>query len=399
MSNDKLVVIYAEVFSSNLGDGVIAETLELLLHGTGQGVVVRKMDMSGRPDFRVSRLTSKATRRGLSRMPWLSPPKRNFLRWLVRIVRERDVDRLPEDTSLVVFGGGQLLMDNHLRFPLDLLRLAIRVRARNVPLAIHACGVGGQWSPTARWLVRYSVRIGKPVSISVRDTQSRERLCEILDGVEHVPITRTIDPGVWAGDIVETVRADVSDRCIGLAVMDPHKISNVRPKGSALPARHEVLEFWVALARLINHRGWVPVFFTNGAPGDELFTTEVVTRLSTEWTGEPFWERAGAPTSPAELTVTVGSFTGVIAFRLHAAIVSFSQGVPAISINWDSKVASFNEAVGRSRWTVQLDELCSQLVFKRLEMAIDEGVKADALEAAKGNIKRATELLIARPLR
>jgi polysaccharide pyruvyl transferase WcaK-like protein len=143
----KQVVIAGETWSSNLGDGVIAESMQFLIQKLKPELHVSYLDISGR---RISTPHSSESRSFVSQFSQKIKPL-NFLRiiskhQLVKSQRKSDWHSQISNSDLVIIGGGQLLMDNNLDFPLKISTISKIAYSLGKNVHFVACGVGKKWS-------------------------------------------------------------------------------------------------------------------------------------------------------------------------------------------------------------------------------------------------------------
>ena len=81
--------------------------------------------------------------------------------------------------DLVLIGGGQLLMDNDLSFPLKVAELVRIARDLDKHVAFYACGVGREWSWLGSRLFEGALLNPSVSWVSVRDHGSRDLVCSI----------------------------------------------------------------------------------------------------------------------------------------------------------------------------------------------------------------------------
>ena len=398
-SETNKIVLCGEGLSSNLGDGVIADCLEFLIQRLGSETEIVRLDLSGRirqvnPAKPVSDQREKIKRLAAIKFPKLI----NLVRWAKKRSFTGFGQLVTSDTTMLVIGGGQLLMDNNWRFPLDLAALAFDAHRKKIPIAFHACGVGESWSWVGKALIRAIFARCDVRYVSVRDVESASRLKQLLKGIDSMHVEATIDPAVWASEVYGLNRStNVKPSCaltVGLGIMSNLKIPAATAGGGKIYPRSELANFWVDLALSLRRKGFSVALFTNGAQEDEFFADEISEKLEKIAPHGSFWKRKTVVTEPCELARQIGDFDGIIAHRLHASIIAFSQGVPAVSLEWDSKVRSFSKAVGRSRWVISATELTSAYAADLVEEAIKTGVCQTSIENVKQSTLVATERLL-----
>ena len=151
----KRIAIAGEIYSSNVGDQAIHACLVYLLKKADPSIEIIPLDISGRTGRAASTVPIRPNQRIalLQSQPGLQPffPALNLVYDLIQRRRRTAVWKpVLSIANLLVIGGGQLLMDNSLGFPLKLASLTKGTRSLKVPYTITACGVGKSWSPAAR---------------------------------------------------------------------------------------------------------------------------------------------------------------------------------------------------------------------------------------------------------
>jgi len=126
------VLIIGEIYSENLGDGAIAEANKFLIEKYCNSKA-RYLDMSNRKDFNIYEINQNESNT-FSILNYIKKLNKFFMRnsayssiVFLTILQFKEkkkiIDNLKlslEDVDLVIIGGGQLLMDNHLSFPVRL---------------------------------------------------------------------------------------------------------------------------------------------------------------------------------------------------------------------------------------------------------------------------------------
>lgn len=365
-------------YSSNLGDGVIAECLEHALRQADPAVEVTAIDLAGRRAFGDGLNRSRArVLTVLGRVP--QPLRRLLVRLLLESLVRLKLQPLWRQQlagcDAVILGGGQLFADTDLNFPVK-IRACLRLVARaGLPAAVHGVGIGGGWSGSGRRMLRAAVANARVRAFAVRDAASQERARREFAGVLDCPVTLCPDPAVLVHEAygVPLHRPGAAQR-IGLCVAHPGVLSLHADAG---PAAVPVADFYLGMVRVLAGRGLHPVCFTNGAGEDETFLREdLVPRLGQSGLLDRV-TIARRPAVPRELVALIGGLDAVVAHRLHASIIAYGLQVPHVGLNWDSKVRSFFAEVGRSAFVVEPEDAVPDTVLVRLDRAIAEGIDPD----------------------
>ncbi|WP_349605760.1 polysaccharide pyruvyl transferase family protein [Cupriavidus sp. DF5525] len=357
----KHVVICAVPFSDNLGDAVIAETLGFLIRQTLPGCRISYLDIAGRTQLGESSLKKGRLMRVFSRLPgWARIPALTLAIWMKyrRLWRARWKQQLA-DADVVVIGGGQLLCDVDLNFPLKLYLLA-QCLGKNATVALVSVGVAGSWSKVGRYLLSKFIKQATPQFISVRDENSRRNLVRVAGGtcsdVTIIPDPAILSSALYADKGLEK-RWDV-----GICVSDVESL-NYNADLATVSEQGRGMGMFVELVTKLRRSGQSVVLFTNGAEEDNIAATSVCDRLGVG--GVDFI----LPRSPAELVSIIAGCQSMVGHRMHANIIAFSFGVPSVGIVWDTKVASFFRLSGRGdfavRQTACADDLIERLAYAR----------------------------------
>ncbi|WP_167767041.1 polysaccharide pyruvyl transferase family protein [Jannaschia formosa] len=325
-------------YSPNLGDGVIAECLGHGLRARRPGVEVTHVDIAGRQDF--GHVTIRGRRLMLAALHLLPQALRQPLaeRKLNRIVDGVAPEwRAAARADLAVIGGGQVLSDANLNFPVKIGRAARMIAEAGTPVAIHAAGVSRNWTPRGRDLFQALAACDLRL-VGTRDAASAEAWSAQFEGGPAPEIV--LDPGLLAADCYGPVAAEVG--LVGLCVTDfallGHHADGVVAGGQ------DGVRFYERVARALIASGRKVRLFTNGAAEDRAARVRVVSALG------DVADRLDLPPDaerPAELVAQVAGCEVVVAHRLHACIVAYSYGRGIVGLGWDRKLQSFFETVGR----------------------------------------------------
>lgn len=275
-----------------------------------------------------------------------------------------------DDADVVLIGGGQLLMDNALDFPLKVSAVSRIAHSLGKPAHIVSCGVGKKWSLFASRLFRNVLAASG--SVSTRDTLSVERLQQFAPGTT---VALSADPALWSACVYgQAERAD--QPVAGLGIINLELIN----RHSHFRLSHnDLVDFWVEIARGLLTRNVTFELFTNGSPDDHEIAQQVrraiETRLSISC---PLVNR---PATPNQLARIISGYRAIIASRLHAHIVATSYRIPSIALVWDEKVRTFFKDTGREELAIQdFSADSANMVVARLCDVMDGRVRMEILD-------------------
>lgn len=385
------ILLFNVKYSPNLGDGLLAECLEREICAQWPQARVESVDMAGRSAYRPGRTVRASMLAGLNACPGVVRQSvvrvvlgAQLRRRLIPLWRERLAD-----ADAVVLGGGNLLSDADLNFPLKIDAALGEARAFGLPIGVFAIGVADNWSAHGGRLFRRALGGKPPFHASVRDEKSaavwRRRLAGAVAPPEVV-----CDPGLLASaHFAAAPRASGGPSAVGLGVMHPASLRYHADERLVSPARQR--EWLLRLAARCLAEGWELRLFTNGSPEDEAYLRQVAPALRTL----PCGERASvAPRfeTPADLARFISGLDLMFAHRLHANILAYSYAVPQVGFTWDSKLQSFANAVGRGEFmaTMGVDpvEETAKLGARTLREGVDSVAHRRVLAGARADVGR-----------
>lgn len=385
-------------YSPNLGDGVIAECLEMQLGKRLPGAEILSLDIGGRDDFGSGGSiigTKFSLMDKVARLPWfMQQPIRSLLVPLA--VRKKYAARWREpmqQADAIIIGGGQLLMDVELYFPYRIATAVLQSR-RHTPLFVYGVGVSRSWSRRGLSLLNQTFAHARLTYAAVRDRQSQRYWS--LNFAEDTPVL-TRDPALLArqryGEIPKAAAAS-GRKTIALGVSNPSDLRQHAEEPNAMAGASEV--FYLELIERLARHGFDITLFTNG--NDHGYLERVVARLD----GLPAQVRPHVTVLPRalrpdELIAQVARADALIAHRLHANIIAYAYGIPHIGLAWDKKLQGFFESIGRQDYLVRSADSDANIVVEKLQKTLAEGIDtnthARVIAETEAGINRLAEIL------
>lgn len=129
----------------------------------------------------------------------------------------------------------------------------------------------------------------------------------------------------------------------------------------------------------LDKKGYSWEFFTNGLPADKELKSVINQYLIQE--GESCYIKI--PKTGGELVSTISRYKGIIAARLHASIIAFSLGIPAIGLVWNQKSVFFGTEIGHSERFIPHENFFAPYIVDRLEQALVEGYSEECTKYIK----------------
>lgn len=358
----KIVLVNVK-FSTNLGDGIIAECLEHALKQRLPGIEVVNCDLAGRAGYGdYDGLLRSLTIGVLPKMP---PRIREsvYPRLFELMVRRKlmpGYQRAMENADVVLFGGGQLLADTDLNFPMKIAAAASIARNLNLPIAIHAVGVGERWSPEGRALFEEAFVGCNLIWTSVRDSLSQQRWRRNFNGAEISAPRLSLDPGLLGAAIYGFGSSDEKRRrnrpLIGLCVTNPATLELHRDVGdTTTPAPNE--DFYRDCVKAINRNEFDVLLFTDGAPDDVSFLRRCFPAPALKAFDEGQIRIAEISKTPNDLVSTIRDCDGIVSHRLHANVIAYSYCIPHVGLTTNRKLNEFFATTGREDFLLYPSEV------------------------------------------
>jgi polysaccharide pyruvyl transferase WcaK-like protein len=362
------VVTFNVKYSPNLGDGVIAECLEAELERRLPDVSIEALDLAGRTD-RDSPARSGRRVLALKALQMMPAFLRDVLvEAILRLQMRRKCQpawrEALRDADLAIVGGGQLIQDGDLNFPVKLSIMAAECKRNNVPIALFGLGVAESRSERGAALISSLLHADQLVFAGVRDGDSARRLRQRR--VKDVVVTP--DPGLLASHVwPSSVRRQRKRPVIGVGMTHPVILQH---HGEGKSDDTTIMDLYRSLIRRLLASGYDVTCFSNGAREDQTCLDRVVGSFR----GDDGLTRAPDCRTPRELAELVGSFDAIIAHRLHACILAYSYRVVHVGLSWDPKLAAFFANVGRSRYLVEFSDDAVQIMPELLAAARAETI-------------------------
>lgn len=345
------VAVFSEVYSENLGDGVIFDCMEEIFAPYGVHAVA--CDISGRSGWSSDATAPRDERRAHRRLAsWLLRRSRfmrrllNGVMWRLRKSRSRAFEQEIKLADAIIIGGGQLLTDRDWRFPPAILLILNLAKKHKKPIAIFGCGteiLGFRARRIYRKVLNYACYV------SVRDAVSRTVLEAIRPtGGAHIDVHP--DPvfalsGLPSGDASSQIDCE---RLLAFNVQPPSHFRQFAPELSGM-SDDEYVNFWLRLAAGALTHAERLLLICNGDREDFHFAHYLATKLRLRGLSVDVVPR---PTRPHEVIDQYRNVSRLVCTRMHAGIIAASLGVEVAPIVWDKKVDNVWEEFGTAAHVV-----------------------------------------------
>ncbi len=251
----------------------------------------------------------------------------------------------------VVIGGGNLLMDNFLNFPLLILRIVQQCERNATPVKLFSVGAGKEYSWLARNIVSRIVRSPAVGCVMCRDSHSFQ-LVSAAAGERHA---HKVKSGFDSALYLERDGAPrLTQDIVGLGVIAPSILKMLTPE-HPMSNRQYALAWWEGVVESLAARiGAAKIeLISNGSNLDNEFALELWARLAPKYPGISV---CADVRSPADLMAKIGGYRALAAYRMHAAVTAMALEVPVIGFEWDPKVLHMFTYCGKRESCISMAE-------------------------------------------
>ena len=331
----KKTLFIGEYASKNVGDGIIKLAIEKLCRD--HGVLADFKDFSGREAVRqqpgaATHVPEKPT---LKRRLLQSGSVNYGIAALFFMTRYKRIAAgyRPADYEQVVIGGGNLLMDNYLNFPLLILRIVEQCERTGTPVKLFSVGAGKHHSAAARRIVGRILSSPVVESVTCRDKHSYALVKAAGSAESALKAKVGYDSGLY---LDRSDSATQSGTKIGLGVIAPTVLKSVTPQHPMADGAYALAWWTDVIATLAQHVGADQIeLFSNGSGPDNDFAYELWNRLHKNFLGLSVCIDIQ---TPEQLIEKISAYRAVAAYRMHAAVTAMAMGIPVMGFEWDPKV-------------------------------------------------------------
>ncbi|MCL6239219.1 polysaccharide pyruvyl transferase family protein [Acinetobacter sp. ANC 5033] len=337
----KRVIVAGEIFSSNLGDYAIFDSLSSIL--ISKDIEVIPLDISFRKEF-IPKNNVENSEVSLNKGSWknLLPKKikhTQFIQYFItRLMWYLSIkprshqywEELIISSDGVIIGGGQLITDNNSFFSQKIYQIVKLAQKHDKPFTILGCGVGENIGIQAK--KTYKKIFNKAVYISLRDIESANKVRSFVDK----EISINVNPDLAFALNIEKTKEKLCTKKIicGFNIMP---LSFFKSFDASLKDMDEAkyLGFWKKLAEGAINAGMQVVIMTNGNLQDYQQAKVVYQMLRENGIEATLFDRAQRPSTLYEQIRKVDC---LVAMRMHSGIIAKAFGKQVAVLVWDQKI-------------------------------------------------------------
>lgn len=358
--NTPHIILVGLCSESNLGDVALMDAscriLQESLAETRPGWEVVRYDLWG--EGTVNNSLAAGLWRRLKRLVRLGWRKEDSYAMALEELFMRKVEPA---TRAIIFAGGGIIKYKYQKFPWMVAPIVHCAKRHGIPVMFS--GVGVEDYCDKDWRCRYLKRaINSPCVKSISTRDDLESLRRYVSS-SRIRVTRVADPACSLGRMIPCApKAQPPVVGVGICRDKLFEDNGVQVSGE------EMKELYAALYREFARRGICCRFFTNGDKADVQFAARVAAHVEkAEKTAGLLMPR---PLTSEDLVRQISSFSGVVATRLHASIISYAYDVPFVGLVWNRKQILFGEAVGRAHCFLQAGDFSARTICDRLAAAM-----------------------------
>lgn len=346
---NKINIVLVEYINRNLGDSAIAECTKYIV------------DTAAKQSFIGSYIISEYN------------------------MYQRDMSFISK-ADLIIFAGGGLFKYKRELFYSYIPQIIETAQEKDIPVYFNCVGVEG-FDNTDERCKRLQKAVNMPCvkGISIRDDYDLFINHYLKSQKEW--LSKVMDPVAFSSKIY-CFKRNKQSNCIGLGIARGELFFDYGHKDIT---KEYIKKFWIDIIHILEYNGYEWQMFTNGLYDDFLFAEEILYDL--DMIGYRDKYLATRPVEVQDLLRQIVHYKGIIAPRLHANILAYSQGVPSIGLVWNDKMIRWGERIGYTNRFIKADQLNPEIVFVNLMNAIKEGCNSYKEEDYTKIVKPLSEFL------
>ena len=294
-----------------------------------------------------------------------------------------------KNATLVLFGGAPVFNYKYKNFYKKTAAILDLAKRHNKPVMFSAIGINDGFDAENEkcQTLKSALMNGAVKQATSRDGFGHlEKYARIgsfssEDSVDRFafPIQLVSDPAVYTNAVFKNFSNQIKNQNtntkIGLFVFRP---GGFQDNGIHF-SRIQQCIFWKDVCKKLEELGYDYELLTSGHFADE---ANLQYLIDNKYVSEK--KCIKNINTPEDLINRIQSYSGIITCRLHPSIISFSYGIPCISLVWNSKVTDFYSQIGYPDRAIPIDKLlfndCVSVspVIDQLESALQNGVQKDS---------------------
>ena len=340
----KKVLLVGEIYSENLGDGVLCQCVEFLIKKYfNKEVMIDYLDLSGRKSYNLKPNKSELLLKWknlqylILKNIYLYDAYKKYRANMKEKKLKSNIKNI--DYDIIVFAGGQLLKRDFI----NKIESVCKIYPHTVKVFNSVGGDGSSVSKS--FFNEYNIRNYNIKGITFRDSEIN---------LSNIYCDKTFDTAILCNKVFSGGTKAQSE-IIGLGIMKAQNFSE-----------YQQLLFWKKLIKILKYNNKNFKLFTNGDPNDYDFAKKV---LNDNNLNKKFL--IDRPIYPHELIKDIIQFKSIVSFRMHSHVIAYSYGIPSIAVKWDQKIESFFK---KNNYSERIIDICEKetVIYDKLIKAESE---------------------------
>lgn len=351
----KNIAIIGLLKDTNIGDAIICESVEYLCRTVAPQHNYKLIDLKGRTtETGITNFLLRASNFVFRKLKTQAFSKLLFKRFVNQNLKNID---------LIIFAGGGIIECEHYLCNFYLKLITEYAENHNIKIAYNAVGFNGDYNEKIQGYkdLKQVVNSKNVVSVTVR-----ENLTEMNNQyLNHKTATLVSDPAVWSAESYNIKRKMDSD-VVGINVIRPDIFKEFGYEVS----ENDIISFLNGIVEHLNNNNQKWQLFTNGVKLDYDFGVRFLSQLNLQ----PSEQNIKAiPLTGRQFLTDIAEYRGIICFRMHASICSYSLGIPSIALLWNPKQKFFYNNIEHGNRCVELDYNRIDDIFELFIQSMKDG--------------------------
>ena len=282
----------------------------------------------------------------------------------------KNAEQTVSESDLIVFGGAPIFNFKYQMFYERTAKTLELAEKYGVPVLFSAIGVEGYDDNDAKCQrLKKTLNFDCVKQITTRD--DFESLTKYREN-ENIVIGKVADPAVFTDKVFSEFRKSNEGnekKKIGLFIL---RANGFKDNGVDFE-REDAAAMWKEITNKLAAKGYDYELITSGHFGDEAFMEDLFRTY-----GFSLGDLVFNMNCPESLIEKISSYDAIVSTRLHPSIISFSLGVPAVGLVWNTKVKHFYENIGYPERVVEMKTVTTDRIVEKIEEAVSTGVKQES---------------------
>lgn len=356
---------------TNIGDAIICESVKYICKQIAPHHEYIIFDLKGRKNgdmsFRVVSFinrTINSVRRHIFKRKNLF--NIGFLRFNNILKKEL------KNIDFVIIAGGGVIECEHYSCNFYLNQITKFAVKHNIKIVYNAVGFNGTFceNNSGYQTLKRILNSDNVINVSVRENLDEMNNKYLVNKTALL----VADSAVWSADCYNQKKKDDS-KLIGINLIRP----NIFGEFGYNDSEDAIYSFYTSIIKKLENDDYHWQFFTNGSNADYCFGLKILTKMRITPTAQVIQNR---PKDGKSFLSILSNYKGIICFRMHASICSYSLGIPSVAIEWNPKQKFFYQNIGYPERCMRLN-LGVDFIYDTFAKSLIEGFEENYMSSFK----------------